>query len=144
MGERHCSCPVNTFMVQHQQETSKNETDELSNHSCHSGKQYNLKPACVLNSFVFLQNLVRLEIPKSKQVKQTLSFKVDTGREYPGLPATQTQALRLGQQRIPYITSANQRLTQLSTKLTVPANTSLWFLHYMPRLVPVYLTLNTK
>lgn len=93
---------------------------------------------------MFLQNLVRLEITKSKHVKQTLSFKVDIGREYPGLPATQTQVFRLGQQHIPYITSVNQRLTRLSMKFTVLANTSLWFLHYMPRLVHVYLTLHTK
>jgi len=27
---------------------------KLSNHSRHSGKQYHLKPACILNSFMFL------------------------------------------------------------------------------------------
>lgn len=48
------SCSVNTFVVLYRQETSENEIDELSNHSCHSGKQYHLKPACILNSFMFL------------------------------------------------------------------------------------------
>lgn len=72
-----------------------------------------------------------------------MSFKARIGREYPGFPATQNQAFRLGQKRTPdehqYIISVSQRLTQLSMKLIVLANTSLWFLYYVPRLIRLYL-----